>query len=140
MGKSIFIGLLIVMSAPTLAAEITVYRWVDEKNVVHFSQHQPSHDNYTELTMVEALKASAKKVAADPVEEPKQIAVAQSSTVKERFKQKCEEAQANVKTLKAFDNIQTTDADGTTRMLSKEEKKQQLTLSNKQVEVYCEGQ
>ena len=31
------------------ASELMVYRWVDKNNVVHFSQHQPVGDEYTEF-------------------------------------------------------------------------------------------
>lgn len=33
------------------AAKLTVYRWVDKNNIVHFSQNQPDHDNYIEMSM-----------------------------------------------------------------------------------------
>ena len=32
-----------------LGSELTVYRWVDKNNVVHFSQHQPIGDEYTQF-------------------------------------------------------------------------------------------
>lgn len=128
-----------VNAASVFAAEITVYRWIDENNIVHFSQHQPAHDNYTEITMVEALKAKAKIVkATEEVEEPTKTAKP-SGAVRDRFNRKCEEARANVRTLETFDKIQTTGDDGKTRMLTQVEKSQQLELSKKQVEVYCES-
>ena len=126
-----------IVATSTSAAEITVYRWIDENNVVHFSQHQPAHDNYTEITMVEALKAKAKIVKAIESEEEQPQQAEQSGAVKDRFNKKCEEARANVKTLETFDKIQTSDSDGRNRMLTQTEKAQQLELSRKQVEVYC---
>lgn len=131
--------LVSLVATSSLAAEITVYRWIDENNVVHFSQHQPAHDNYTEITMVEALKAKAKIVKVAQSDEQQVDQEEQSSAVRDRFNKKCEEARANVKTLETFDKIQTTDSDGTNRMLTQTEKAQQLELSKKQVEIYCES-
>ena len=31
------------------ASELMIYRWVDKNNIVHFSQHQPVGDDYTEF-------------------------------------------------------------------------------------------
>lgn len=136
MRSRIITGLMFVITTQVVSAEITVYRWVDDKNIVHFSQHQPSHDNYTEITMVEALKAKAKEVKAVE-QEPAPQKVVQSNVVKDRYSVKCEEAKSNVQTLVNFDKIQTTDDKGNVRFLTKEDKEKQLELSRKQVDLYC---
>lgn len=135
-----YLGLIALMLASSIfAAEVTVYRWVDEKDIVHFSQNQPAHDNYTELTMTEAYHP--------PVPDEKESAGEDSDTLlasteglTENSLAKCNEAKANVRTLSAFDKIQYTDSDGVTKVLSKLEKEQQLEISKKQVEVYCKVQ
>ena len=127
----------------SFAAEITVYRWVDENNVVHFSQHQPAHDNYTELTMTEALRPSANGEADSGVvsgDLQANLDDTNSQNLTPAALKKCNEARANVRTLNNFENVQLTDTDGTTRSLSKKEKQQQLEMNQKQVEVYCNGQ
>ena len=50
-----------------MADNVTVYRWVDSNNVVHFSQHQPKHDNYTELSMSNVVKAKDDNINNTPV-------------------------------------------------------------------------
>ena len=40
---------LFFYSGHCLASELMVYRWVDKNNIVHFSQHQPVGDEYTEF-------------------------------------------------------------------------------------------
>jgi len=128
--------LLLAYSSSITAAEITVYRWVDKNNVVHFSQHQPAHDNYTEITMTEAYRPPAEENT--PVNETTRF-LEQASTegLSADALKKCNEAKANVRTLSDFDNIQYTDSEGVTKILNAEEKRQQLEISKKQVEVYC---
>ena len=124
--------------ATCYAADVTVYRWVDENNVVHFSQHQPTHENYTELTMTEAYK---------PTEEVNQSSDQANSSFSSSLdevdpiaQKKCNDAKANVRTLTDFENIQYTETNGETRTLSAKEKQQQLEISKKEVEVYCGAQ
>ena len=114
-----------------MADNVTVYRWVDSNNVVHFSQHQPKHDNYTELSMSNVVKAkddNINNVDEKPVETPVNIAATTN---------KCDEARANVTTLKGFDKIQYTNEKGELQVLTEQEKVQQLAGNEKQVEVYC---
>ena len=43
MQKTIASLLTIYFVTSAVAQNVTVYRWVDKNNVVHFSQHQPNH-------------------------------------------------------------------------------------------------
>ena len=38
-----------VYAGATSAKSISVYKWIDENNVVHFSQRHPISDNYSEI-------------------------------------------------------------------------------------------
>lgn len=117
--------------AYSMADNVVVYRWVDSNNVVHFSQHQPEHDDYTELSMSNIVKPkqeNSSEVAEKTIQDPINITPTPD---------KCEEAKANVSTLKGFDKIQYTNAKGELQVLSEQEKIQQLAINEKQVEVYC---
>ncbi|MEH6382953.1 MAG: hypothetical protein V7780_00010 [Colwellia sp.] len=46
--RIISFGLLIYVNYCS-ASELVVYRWLDKNNVVHFSQHQPINDEYTQF-------------------------------------------------------------------------------------------
>ncbi len=123
--------LLFCVSGISMADNVTVYRWVDKNNVVHFSQYQPGNDNFTELSMSNVVRKQTEleeKTASDIEKSPKAI----------DSKDKCEAAKANVRTLKAFDKIQYTNEKGSVQVLSELEKKQQLEINQKQVEVYCQ--
>lgn len=116
-----------------MAENVIVYRWVDNNNIVHFSQHQPEHDDYTELSMsnvVKTQKDNSSDVEEKTIDAPINIGPTPD---------KCEEAKANVNTLKGFDKIQYTNAKGELQVLTEQEKVQQLAVNEKQVEVYCDN-
>lgn len=117
--------------AYSMAENVIVYRWVDSNNVVHFSQHQPKHDNYTEISMSNTVKAKTDEKA-DSTDEKPEAPIEIAATPN-----KCEEAKANVETLKGFDKIQYTNAKGELQVLTAQEKVQQLAINEKQVEVFC---
>jgi len=125
-----------VSSTAVLADNVTVYRWVDKNNVVHFSQHQPDHNNYTEISVsTKTPKSVLNSTGAveEPAEDTQPLQISGSP-------EKCEEAKANVRVLKSYDKIEYTDENGDKQLLSETEKQQQLAINEKQVEVYCTGQ
>jgi phosphate starvation-inducible protein PhoH len=128
-----FIGVLFVSVAfLSSASNVTIYRWVDSNNVVHFSQQQPEHDDYTELSM-----SAPKRNTTSEKTEP--VAKTETALAVEGSKDKCEEAKANVQTLKTYDKIQYKDTDGKVKVLDATQKQQQIEINEKQVEVYCRG-
>lgn len=129
------IFLLQIISSNVFAASIKVYRWVDENNVVHFSQHQPAHDNYTELTMSETFVPKNNDTGKLQNASEQQV-----QDISADFQEKCAIAQANIETLTKHDKVQFTDKDGQTKVLNQKEKALQLANSEKQAEVYCRQQ
>lgn len=117
---------------------VTVYRWVDKNNVVHFSQHQPAHNEYTELSVVtKTSKAKQDPKDATGNEDTASFDVADAGKEANADQAQCDEARENVRILETFEKVQFTGTDGEVRMLSEKEKEQQLAVSKKQVEVYC---
>jgi hypothetical protein len=49
----------------------------------------------------------------------------------------CKAARLNIKTLNSFNKITILDTDGKNRTLTDKEKKAQVTLSNKHIDLYC---
>lgn len=114
------------------ASNVTIYRWIDSNNVVHFSQQQPEHDDYTELSM----SAPKRNISSEKVEP---VTKTETPLAVEGSKDKCEEAKANVQTLTTYDKIQYKDTDGKVKVLDATQKQQQIEINKKQVEVYCRG-
>lgn len=144
---SITIGLwcTIVFSANILAQETIIYRWLDENNVVHYSQQQPQNVNYTELTTASAFQAKEKlpleninKPSVDDqiskYEKEKAEVLAKNAEI---AKKNCKAAQLNRQMLNSFDNVMMADADGKEKVMSDKEKKEQLAINKKHISMYC---
>jgi len=126
------------------ANEVMVYRWVDKNNIVHFSQHQPVGNEYTEFLVSNQSKlisradntgrssTSTKSLALDKSE------AEVPSTI--NMSEQCKEAKNNLSKLLAFDKLQYTDDKGIKQLLNEKEKQQQLALNKKRTEVYCASQ
>jgi hypothetical protein len=117
------------------ASELMVYRWVDKNNVVHFSQHQPVGDEYTEFLVSNQSKiiSRADDVSDVPIPD-KDIS---SEKNKMDMSEQCKEAKDNISMLMAFDKVQFIDDMGTKQILTKHDKKLQLDLNKKRTEIYC---
>jgi len=134
--KTLLILLMILVYCNVLAAEeLTVYRWIDKNNVVHFSQNQPSHDDYIEISMANNKKSSAIIDEKTSTEKPQPIDIVPSDTNDNN--DKCVTARENIKILQNFDKIQYKNAKGNVKVLGAVEKEQQLAMNTKQAEVYC---
>lgn len=118
------------------ATEVTIYRWIDEKNIVHFSQNQPVHDNFTELTISKSTPHKQKALAKEEKTQAKNTSVKGDDANKE----KCLTAQTNLSTLESFDVIQYKTETGESKVLSDKQKNDQLVLNKKQVDLYCSDQ
>jgi len=115
------------------AENLTVYRWVDKNNVVHFSQHQPAHDNYTEMSLANISAPKSNNVMLPKESESEtEVPIKISPTPN-----KCEEAKANIRTLKAFEKIQFTDVSGKVQVLDDKAKELQLQINEMQLKLYC---
>ena len=128
----ISLGLVLLLPlSDCLADNVQVYRWVDENNIVHFSQYQPKHNNFTELMMYSSKNVKDNNMPSqDSPSTPVNVAQPASS-------EKCEEAKSNVSTLENFDLIQYKNTEGEVQVLTKEEKAEQLTINKKNVDTFC---
>lgn len=118
----------------SLAKDVTVYKWVDDRGIVHYGQHEPLSEDYSELkvnTSYSPIQAPLKDIVADDKNLNESLQLASVSTIQ------CKNAQAKLRTLSDFEKIEMTDASGKSRLLSQSEKNQQLRLSEKEVEIYC---
>jgi len=132
----------LIIAANVFAENVTIYRWVDKDDIVHFSQHQPEKGHFVEMNVANAAPDRT-TLAIEPVPIDT-ISINNSDELPStdelfisEMGDKCQEAQTNVTTLKTFDNIQTTDTDGNKSILTLQQKQQQLEMNLKRVEVYC---
>lgn len=125
----------------TAADQLTVYRWIDKDNVVHFSQHQPKDGDYIEISMANNQKSTAvieQENTTSPRQEPTlSNGIDEDTGTGEGNNDKCNSARDNLNTLQNFDKIQYKDEKGNMKVLGAIEKEQQLAMNKKQVEVFC---
>jgi len=140
--RILFLGLFFYVGYCT-ASELTVYRWVDKNDVVHFSQHQPIDDEYTEFLVSNKSKIQSRAdTIVSPTSSDKEVSSEQNDTdipSSIDTSKKCKEAKENLAMLKAFENVQYTDENGKNQILNKKEKKLQLEINQKRAEAYCTG-
>jgi hypothetical protein len=141
----ITLSFITFVSSNVFAKDIPIYRWVDENNVVHFSQNQPTDNNYSKLTTSSSYKTKeiapenkTKKTTSDTqmsqFERSKREILAKNEKIAE---QNCQSAQLNEKMLSTLDTVMIVDANGKNKALSDKEKKAQLTLSQENISLYC---
>ena len=136
MNRIFFIIMPLLYCSASFANEVTVYRWVDENNVVHYDQHEPIKEDYSEVT----IETSYSPVQA-PLKEKNigESSANQSNQIAQASRVKCKNAQVNLKTLTEFSKVEVTEKDGRTRTLSDKERIQRLKTSQKEVELYCQN-
>lgn len=140
----------VILSTSAAAKDIAIYRWVDENNVVHFSQHEPQDENYSQLITFASYKANQPSDNTElPSADNKTLTVSEklAQTEKRRAdileknkkiaEKNCNAARVNIKMLNSFSKISVSDDDGKNHVLTDKERKEQLTLSNKHVDLYC---
>jgi hypothetical protein len=141
----ITLSFIIFVSSNVLAKDIPIYRWVDENNVVHFSQNQPKDNNYSELTTSSSYQAkeitpekntqsATTNTSLSQFEKNKREVLANNEKIAE---QNCQSAQLNEKMLSTLDKVMVIDANGKNKALSDKEKKAQLALSKENINLYC---
>ena len=145
--RIILLALISTICAGAASAKsISVYKWIDENNVVHFSHHHPINDNYTEVKVEVAYQANSTIEEEYPEEEqeqeeiptPEQLKLAKANEA--LIKMNCEAAKVNVKILNSLDKILFTDPSGESRIIGPEERAEQLVQTEKHLEIYCNEQ
>ncbi|AAZ26038.1 MULTISPECIES: DUF4124 domain-containing protein [Colwellia] len=132
------------------AKEIAIYRWVDENNIVHFSQNLPKGDEYREFSTISSYKALSKaerKLIAEEdsaeqkvmdQEQKQDDVIAQN---KATYQKNCKAARLNIKMLNSLNEIHINEekSDGTigSRPLTAPEKSEKMALSKNHENLYC---
>jgi hypothetical protein len=132
-------------TASALATDVTVYKWIDKDDVVHYSQDQPSGKSYEKVDVEVAYKPSEIPNTANTddflaaIEKKKQQERLNKEAIEraQTIENNCQAAQVNIKILNGFNKILVSDPSGEQRILSPEEKAEQLTLTKKHIDIFC---
>lgn len=146
--------LLLVMSffSMTPALAETIYKWTDDKGTVHFGERPPEGVD-AELVSVTTASAASSNAAADPyaaarenLRSPAEAREANAETAKQRELQKqedariaaaCEAQKSRLQELIPRSKVLLQNPDGTSRMLSDDERQSMIDESQKFVDENC---
>ena len=143
--RSLYLILLVLSPISALATDITIYRWTDENNTVHFSQQKPTESNIRSIEAVSIYTAVEKHNDASILDKDKielktsSIENTQQSKY-ELFNANCKSAKANLKILSSIQRVIYPDSHGKNHVLSVEEKAEEIKLNNAHIKKYCEQQ
>lgn len=147
-----FVAALMTISVSNCATakDIAIYRWVDNNNVVHFSQNLPKGNDYKELSTISSYKALSKaqrkalaeeKNSAKLIEQQEKQRDMVIAKNKEIFEKNCKVARLNIKMLSSLEavyvNEEKNDGSIGNRPLTAKEKTAKLTLSKEQEKLFC---
>ena len=141
------IGLILMLvSSPAMSEQI--YRWKDANGTVHFGTKPPEafKGNVEGMEKPNATGSEKSSTPANNDLNTPPAASQNSAEYEEQLRQldtekreACDRALANRKSLLNSHRIQIKQADGTYRMLSHEEKLEQLRDADEAITAYCEG-
>ena len=151
--KYLFLGLGFSLSLLQVASANELYKWTDDKGVIQYSQHPPKDRTYSTIrttgvkTPVEQAPAAPTSAAETP-SDADATATAEAKTggkkpegksgeFLESKKKNCDIAKANKETLVNKARVAVRDAKGEQRILSEQEKADQVKLVDEQIKTYC---
>ncbi|MGI9286371.1 MAG: DUF4124 domain-containing protein [Pseudomonadales bacterium] len=125
---------------PVSSQADVVYRWVDNENIVHYSERPPKGIKSTRIKTSSGSSSAVKKdsLAAPQSEQEAKRKLAEASTPNPRKnKEVCERASFNYKLLNERARIKQKDDKGEVRYLSDEEKEEQKKSAKVAMDTYC---
>ncbi|MDB2374451.1 DUF4124 domain-containing protein [Psychrosphaera haliotis] len=130
--------MLLVSSSYAGSQKVKVYRWIDAKGVVTFSEYRPQNSKYVELEIEGDRVLRGKKD--DQSVEISINADKDDSMVDElnsQAKLYCDKAKHNLKVLDSYESVKVLDDKGNPKTLSQNDIAQQKRLANRQIELFC---
>lgn len=145
-----FLGLVILLFSLLASFEsaaklekIKVYRWIDEKGVVTFSEFRPQNVDYVELEVEgDRVRTTARQADGSEASSENVGVNVGSDAVQElnsQATQYCSKAQHNIKVLDSFKNVRVLDDKGNPKVLTKADVAQQRALATRQIELFCKN-
>lgn len=122
---------LVAASAAQAAGE--VYKWTDDKGVVHYTDAPPEGRDFEKKKAVAPPPATAPEAAADEAKAAAGPAAPQGTA-----KANCEAARRNVENMERFAEISMDrDGDGTPEKLTAEQREEELKRHRALADLYC---
>lgn len=141
------VGLLVL--SWTAPAQAVVYQWVDENGAQQFSQRPPPDRDYKAITPVpnppgdvEEAKKRMQTIlelqkASQEAREKRQHEQQEKTAKKKLRQQQCRQAQERLTNLQSRPRVRVTNADGTVRRISEEERQEKIRNTSSLIEEVC---
>ena len=136
---------IVIMTTSTYAAEVSIYKWVDDNGIAHFSHSHPANKIATEVDVQVAYSPDAQAImdnegiTNDDSAENKEKRRSELAKKNEKmFAENCKAAQANKKILSNFKKILVQDENGEEKLLTGDQITDQLAVNEKHIDIYCE--
>ncbi len=125
---------------PVTSQADVVYRWVDQENIVHYSERPPKGIKSTRIKTSSGSSSAVQKdsMAAPQSEQEAKRKLAETSMPNPRKnKEVCERATFNYKLLNERARIKQQDDNGEVKYLSEAEKEEQKKSAKTAMDTYC---
>ena len=135
----------LLVTTSIFSAEVSIYKWIDDNGIVHFSHSHPANKIATEVDVQVAYSPAEKDITDrstttnDGSSEDKDNKRAELIKKNEKmFAENCKSAQANKKILSNFKKILIQDENGEEKLLTDDQITEQLAVNEKHIDIYCE--
>jgi hypothetical protein len=128
------------ISAPLQAGKGEgVYQWTDEKGHVHFSDKPPKgqESDFIKTQTGSRQKTSEAVAEAEAEQQANNTKPEAMEVLPEKNPEVCKQAKANLEALSGRPRVRITEADGSQRFLTDEEKEAQREIARKNAEMHC---
>ncbi|MCJ8320666.1 MAG: DUF4124 domain-containing protein [Colwellia sp.] len=139
--KLISCSILLLVNS-VFASDVTIYKWIDDKGIVHFSNSHPADKDATIVDIQVAYSSSIDEINESVQSEETPNVQDQEYTERaekniKMFAQNCKSAQANKKILTSFKKVLIKDEDGNDMLLTGDDITAELELTDKHIDIYC---
>jgi hypothetical protein len=123
-----------------------MYKWKDDKGILHYTETPPAGDVAYEIIEVKnqfsndnyrPQRRNTSQQQAQPAEEKPGVPQSEVEKYKAARQHNCQVAKKNLYTLQNVARVRITDESGKERLLTDEEKQERIALSKEQVKTFC---
>ena len=143
MHLKLFVCAISIMTTSVIAADVSIYKWIDDNGIVHFSHSHPANKKATEVDVYVAYSPSPNISTVDTdndevaIKAAKKKELARTAENAKMFDVNCKSAQANKKILVNFKKILIQDENGEDKLLTGDEITERVELADKHIDIYC---
>lgn len=134
---SLSFALLFLASSYAFSVPGKVYKWTDEKGLVHYSERPPLGIQ-TEIVKPETGHSEPVNYGSAASEKAKEEKKANTEKSSRKDPERCDVARKNLDTLKTYARIKIKGDDGEYRFLTPDEQQQKTNEATKAIEESCE--